>query len=55
MNPDDILLWPDGFWCFREELGPRFLRKDNYRVILCGSDEAEQMLSARPTMRVAKV
>jgi hypothetical protein len=55
MNPDDILLWPDGFWCFREELDPRFLREDNYRVIPCGSDEAERVLCARPTMRIAKV
>lgn len=36
---DDILLWHDGFWCFREELSPAFLRDENYRVILCNSDE----------------
>ncbi len=29
-NPDDILLWPDDFWCFRKEY---------YRVILHHSDE----------------
>jgi hypothetical protein len=39
MNPDDILLWPDGFWCFREELCKEFLRDDKYRVILQHSDE----------------
>jgi hypothetical protein len=39
MNPDDIFLWPDGFWCFREELSREFLRDDNYRVILQDSDE----------------
>ena len=33
MNPHDILVWPDGFWCFREEFSSKFLRDDNYRVI----------------------
>jgi hypothetical protein len=26
-------LWPDGFWCFREEFSPHFLRDDDYRVV----------------------
>jgi hypothetical protein len=39
MNPGDILLWPDGFWCLREELCNEFLRDDNYRVILHRCDE----------------
>ncbi len=38
-NPDDILLWPDGFWCFRKEFSEGFLRQDDYRVILHHSDE----------------
>jgi len=38
-NPDDILLWPDDFWCFRQEFCKGFLREDNYRVILRHSDE----------------
>jgi len=38
-NPDDILLWPDGFWCFRKEFSEEFLRQDDYRVILRHSDE----------------
>jgi hypothetical protein len=33
MNPDDIILWEDGFWCFREELHPRMGRSDDYRVV----------------------
>lgn len=36
---DDILLWPDDFWCFRNELCKEFLREDNYRVVLHHSDE----------------
>ena len=41
MNLDDVLLWPDGFWCFRHEFRCEFLRDvdENYRVILDGSDE----------------
>jgi len=51
MNPQDpsqdILQWPDGFWCFQEELCAEFLRDDNYRVLLCGSDEWLRIISAR--------
>ncbi len=39
MNPDDVLLWTDGFWCFREEFGPDFLRDDSFRVLPRDSDE----------------
>ncbi|MBI3715386.1 MAG: hypothetical protein HY255_05280 [Betaproteobacteria bacterium] len=39
MNPDDIFLWPDGFWCFRAEFTPEFLRDDTYREIAYLSDE----------------
>jgi hypothetical protein len=38
-NPDDILLWPDAFWCFRKEFSKGFLRQDDYRVIQHNSDE----------------
>jgi len=30
--PDDILIWPDGSWCFRSEL-PNGVIRDGYRVI----------------------
>ena len=39
MNPEDILLWPDHFWCFREELDEKFLRDNNYEVLAHFSDE----------------
>lgn len=39
LGPDDIFLWPDGFWCFREEFSETFERGNNYRVILNNSDE----------------
>jgi hypothetical protein len=31
--PEDILLWPDDFWFFRNELCKEFMREDNYRVV----------------------
>jgi len=53
MYPDNILIWPDGFWCFREELNPDFLRDDNYRVIEHNTEEWVRILSTpmfRPTL-----
>lgn len=39
VSPDDLLLWPDGYWCFREEFCKEFLRDDNYREIAHHCDE----------------
>jgi len=39
VNPEDILLWPDAFWCFREEYSPEMGRDAGYRVILHHSPE----------------
>ena len=39
MNPEDILLWSDGFWCFREEFTPEFMRDEDYRVLPHQSEE----------------
>ena len=47
MDSNDIFLWRDGFWCFRAELSPGFLRDDNYRTIVCSSDEWLSFISAR--------
>ena len=33
MSQEDILLWPDSFWCFRNEQHQQPLRDDKYRVI----------------------
>lgn len=52
MKPDDILLWQDGFWCVREELDRRFLRNNYYRAIPRNSNEGQEILSARPTLRL---
>lgn len=39
MEQRDILVWSDGFWCFREELDETFLRDDSYLVLAFESDE----------------
>lgn len=33
MREQDILLWPDGFWCFRAEVGDDFLGDNRCRVV----------------------
>jgi len=43
MNPDDILVWPDGFWCFRNEYHPSFLRSTDYREVAHLSAEWETL------------
>ncbi len=39
LNPHDIFLWPDEFWCYRDERSLYLLRASNYRVI--PEDDAE--------------
>ena len=38
-NPHDIYVWPDGFWCLREEFNEKFKRENNYRVVELGTQE----------------
>jgi len=50
---DNLLIWPDGFRCFREELSPDFLRDGNYRVVVHNTDEWVKILSTpmfRPSL-----
>lgn len=39
MNPDDIIVWPDDVWCFRDELYDFSHKSDDYMVIIAGTDE----------------
>ncbi len=48
MNPQDMMLWQDGFWCFREEHCEEFLRKDDYRIVAHSSDEWHALYSKGP-------
>ena len=39
VGQDDILLWPDGFWCFREEFNAGFMRGEDYLEVLRQSED----------------
>jgi hypothetical protein len=39
MDPLDVFVWPDGFWCYREEFVPAILRDYSYRVIEAAGEE----------------
>lgn len=43
-SPDDIIRWPDGFWCFRSELWEMGHRSDDYEVIGTDSPEYDRVL-----------
>ena len=43
MREEDILLWPDGFWCFRFELRDGFKRDYQYRVVQYQSEQWQKM------------
>ena len=47
MREQDILLWPDGFWCFRSELSDDFLRDYQYRVVRYDSKQWHELCSSR--------
>ncbi len=38
-NPNGLLLWEDGFWCFREAFSKQWLRARDYRVVAHNSEE----------------
>ena len=35
---EDVVLWPDGFWCYRYELPDMSHRSDDYEVIEYDTD-----------------
>lgn len=40
-NQEDILRWPDGFWCYRYELPEMDHKSDDFEVITEESPEYE--------------
>jgi hypothetical protein len=44
---EDICLWPDGTWCFVEDLPEFGFMSDDYRVIEFGCAEHDELTSAR--------
>jgi hypothetical protein len=45
VSPHDVLIWPDGVWCFREHFGNEFMRESNYRVI---PDQSPEWMKVTP-------
>ena len=43
-NRDDIIVWPDGFWCFRYQLHEFNHLSDDYQVLKDDSEEHREFL-----------
>jgi len=51
----DIFLWPDAFWCYREEYCPQMGRDAGYRVLLRHSDEwTKHSIEFQPELESSK-
>lgn len=40
---EDIILWPDGVWCYRYELEDMSHKSDDYQIIEYGTEEHERI------------
>ena len=38
-DPDDVMVWPDGTWCYRTELGSMTHMSDDYYVLFADTPE----------------
>ena len=43
-DPDDVILWPCGTWCYREELAEFTHKSDDYEQIPAGSLRARDIV-----------
>ena len=41
LDLEDIILWPDGVWCYRYELKEMNHKSDDYQIITYGTKEHE--------------
>lgn len=39
----DLVVWPDGTWCFFEEIKEMNHKSDDYRIVTYDSAEAEEI------------
>lgn len=44
ISSDDILVWPDGTWCFRQFLHEYAYMSDDFRVIPDGTHEWDEFI-----------
>jgi len=51
LNARDIFLWPDGYWCFREEFHQMPRQAYPYRLVRMGGAEWHGLRSGQLTSR----
>lgn len=44
MSQEDLIVWPDGTWCFVSDLPSMSWKSDDYEHIPCGSDRWRRIL-----------
>jgi hypothetical protein len=52
MEQQDILLWPDGFWCFKPEYNDDMLRGKPFVLLTAGTPEWEAAKNKRVILRI---
>lgn len=48
--PEDIVLWPCGTWCYREDLYEFTFMSDDFEILKHGTQEYDSFLWAEETM-----
>lgn len=48
LNAQDIFLWPDGYWCFRQEFYQQLREGYSYRLLQVDSEEWYALLGGYP-------
>lgn len=46
MSGEDIMLWPDGTWCYRDEVAEFTHMSDDYEVVEAFTDRWLEIISA---------
>jgi hypothetical protein len=46
-DTEDVLLWPDGTWCFRDELREYGFMSDDYEVLHFGTVRWQKLVGER--------
>lgn len=45
-NPQDLIVWPDGDQCLREDMDDYTWKSDDYEVVPFGSDRWQELIDA---------
>jgi hypothetical protein len=54
LNPRDIFLWPDGYWCYREEFHQLPRLAYPYRLVRMGNAEWHALRGGYPAGQAAR-